>query len=96
MSLETALAALTPEIYANLKRAIEIGKWADGRRLTAEQLENSMQLVIAWELKHLPDEQRTGYIDRGKKAQGELCGDDHSHDEETAEQFEGHPIRFRN
>ena len=26
-----------------------------------------MQAVIAWELKNLPEEQRSGYIDRGTK-----------------------------
>lgn len=93
MSLESALTALTPEIYTNLKRAIEIGKWPDGRRLTPEQLDNSMQLVIAWELKHLPEQQRIGFIDRGKKAEGEMCeSHDHAHDEE----FEERPVQFRN
>ncbi|WP_372750102.1 DUF1315 family protein, partial [Litorivivens sp.] len=28
------LKAMTPEIHAALKRAVEIGKWPDGRRLS--------------------------------------------------------------
>jgi len=92
MSLETALSALTPEIYENLKRAIEIGKWPDGRRLTPEQMDNSMQLVIAWELKHVSEEQRTGFIDRGKKAEGEMC---ESHDHTTEQAQEERPVQFR-
>ena len=47
-----------------------------------------MQAVIAWELKNLPEEQRSGYIDRGTK-EGEVCEDDH-HKHEP----EFKPIRF--
>ena len=41
---------ITPEIYLNLKQALELGKWADGRKLTPEQKETCMQAVIAWEI----------------------------------------------
>ncbi|AMA46652.1 YeaC family protein [Pseudomonas monteilii] len=53
---------ITPEIYESLKTAVELGKWSDGRRLTQEQKELSMQAVIAWELQNLPEDQRTGYM----------------------------------
>jgi len=53
---------ITPEIYESLKTAVEIGKWSDGRRLTPEQKELSLQAVIAWEMKNLPEDQRTGYM----------------------------------
>ena len=46
-SLEQLVTRLTPEIYENLKQAVELGRWADGKRLTAEQLEQSMQLVMS-------------------------------------------------
>ncbi len=55
---------ITPEIYQSLKLAVEIGKWPDGRKLTQEQKELSLQALIAWELANLPEEQRTGYIDQ--------------------------------
>ena len=51
---------ITPDIYESLKLAVEIGKWADGRKLTAEQRELSLQAVIAWEIQNLPEDQRTG------------------------------------
>lgn len=88
MDFQRLIANITPEIYASLKRAVEIGRWPDGRRLTSEQRELSLQAVIAWEMKHLPETERTGYIDRGSKAEGEVCGDDHdhSHDDAGAEQ----------
>ena len=53
---------ITPEIYQSLKTAVELGKWADGRKLTVEQKELSLQAVIAWEMQNLPEEQRTGYM----------------------------------
>ena len=53
---------LTPEIYESLKLAVEIGKWSDGRKLTQEQKELSLQAVIAWEMQNLPEDQRTGYM----------------------------------
>lgn len=85
--LEKMLAALTPEIVTAFRLAIEIGKWPDGRRLSPEQRATCMQAVIAWEHKHLPEEQRTGYIDKGDK-DGEVCDDDHQHKEgETPVKF---------
>ncbi|WP_213876217.1 DUF1315 family protein [Pseudomonas sp. dw_358] len=53
---------ITPEIYESLKQAVEIGKWSDGRKLTIEQKELSLQAVIAWEIQNLPEEERTGYM----------------------------------
>ncbi|MES2817651.1 MAG: DUF1315 family protein [Pseudomonadota bacterium] len=53
---------ITPEIHQRLKLAVEIGKWPDGRKLTQEQKELSLQAMIAWELQHLPEHERTGYM----------------------------------
>lgn len=50
--------------YKNLKRAVELGKWPDGRVLTQQQRETSMQAVIAYELEHnVVADQRTGFVD---------------------------------
>ena len=53
---------INPEIYETLKRAVELGKWADGERLSREQRANCMQAVIAYEHKHLSPEERSGYV----------------------------------
>ncbi|MGD8216803.1 YeaC family protein [Pseudomonas thivervalensis] len=53
---------ITPDIYRSLKLAVEIGKWADGNKLTAEQRELSLQAMIAWEIQNLPEDERTGYM----------------------------------
>lgn len=57
-----AIETITPEIYESLKQAVEIGKWPDGRKLTQEQKELTLQAMIAWETQNLPEEQRTGYM----------------------------------
>ncbi|NIB41130.1 YeaC family protein [Pseudomaricurvus alkylphenolicus] len=62
MNFEELLGSITPEIYENLKRAIEIGKWPDGRVLTDEQRQHCMQAVIAYEHQHVSAEERTGYV----------------------------------
>lgn len=85
-TLDKMLSALTPELVAAFRLAIEIGKWPDGRRLTEEQRSTCLQAVIAWEHKNLPEEQRIGYIDKGEK-EGEVCdAPSHSHHEE--------PVKF--
>ena len=48
-----------------------------------------MQAVYAWEMKHLPEDERSGYIDRGTKEEGEECDDDHHHQHDDFQ-----PIKF--
>jgi uncharacterized protein YeaC (DUF1315 family) len=76
MDFEKLIENITPEIHLSLKRAIEIGKWPDGKVVTQEQRSLCMEAVIAYDNKFLTEQQRVGYIDRGSKADGELCDDD--------------------
>ena len=75
MDYQTLVDSMTPELYRRMVRALELGRWPDGRALTAGQREHTMAAVIAWGEAHLPPEQRVGYIDRGHK-DGERCDDD--------------------
>jgi uncharacterized protein YeaC (DUF1315 family) len=74
MNYQQLIDNMSPEVYDSLKRAVELGRWPDGSRLSAEQRRECLQAVIAWGQRHLPAEQRVGYIDRGHKA-GEVCDD---------------------
>lgn len=78
MNFDNLIASITPEVFENLKRAIETGRWPDGNRLTEDQREHCMAAVIAYGQKHLPEKERVGYIDRGEKEEGEVCGDEHT------------------
>jgi uncharacterized protein YeaC (DUF1315 family) len=79
MNFQHLLDHITPEIHQNLKRAVEIGKWPDGRALTPEQRALSLQAVIAYEAGHVQEHERVGFIDRSSKAEGEVCNDEHDH-----------------
>lgn len=53
MQYEDALKAMTPEIYERMQTAVETGRWPDGQKLTATQLENAMELVMVYQAKRL-------------------------------------------
>lgn len=63
---------LTPATYQQLRTALEIGKWPDGRKLSPEQKENALQLVIAYDQAHHTESNRVGYV--GKPEKKEPCG----------------------
>jgi uncharacterized protein YeaC (DUF1315 family) len=75
MNVEQMLNTMNPEIHTALKRAVEIGKWPDGRVLTQEQRALCMEAVIAYDARFVGESERIGYIDLGSKAGGDL-GDD--------------------
>ena len=61
-SITALIEGITPEIYQKLRTAVELGKWETGQPLTDEQKENCLQAVIAYEHRHVPIEQRTGFM----------------------------------
>jgi uncharacterized protein YeaC (DUF1315 family) len=62
MNIQELLKTVTPEVYENLKKSIELGKWPNGQKLTPQQREHSLQLVIAYEMEHINEKERTGYV----------------------------------
>lgn len=52
MSFQQVVANMPQEVYERLRTAVELGKWPDGKPLTAEQKENSLQAVLAWQSMH--------------------------------------------
>lgn len=87
MDFQKLIDSITPDIYESLKQAVERGKWPDGRKLTAAQREHSMQAVIAYDLRHKPEDQRVGYVPPKKvpPKKTEPCGTD-KHSEHSADQ----------
>lgn len=83
MDFEKLIDSLDPNIYESLKRAVEIGKWPDGRPLSAEQRERCMEAVIAYDFRRKPEQQRVGFVDLGSKASGESCSSHEAPDAET-------------
>jgi len=66
MDFQTLISNITPDIYQNLKSSLELGKWPTGQPLSPEQKELITEALIAYEHEHLPENQRTGFIERGK------------------------------
>lgn len=67
MNFSEMIDNMSPEVYASLKQAVELGKWPNGVRLTQEQIELCLQAVITYDHKNKPEESRVGYLDRGHK-----------------------------
>ena len=76
------------DVYDNMLRALQTGRWPDGRALNPEQREHCMQAVIAWGELNLPIEERVGYIDKGHKA-NDICDDPQPLKWQTQETTEG-------
>lgn len=72
---ERLLGHIDRPLYQRLRTAVELGKWPDGRPLTEQQRELCLQAVLVWENRHIDERDRTGFIDRGSKAEGALCDD---------------------
>ena len=65
-SFSELLDNINPDIYQSLKRAVELGKWPNGEKISAEQRQLCLQAVIAYEKKNLPPEEHSGYIPPAK------------------------------
>ena len=68
----SAAAQLDRPTYENLRRALEHGRWPDGRVLDARQRELCLEAVVTWETAHLPEEQRSGFVRTGRCAGDEV------------------------
>ncbi len=62
--------SLTPSMMSDLKQAIELGKFPDGRVVSREQKELMIEATILYDALKLPQEERTGFIHRKKQASG--------------------------
>jgi len=62
VDINALLSVLTPEIYEKFKKAIELGKWESGEKLSEEQRATCFQSLIAYEHEYLEKEQRTAYV----------------------------------
>jgi len=62
MQLDAFLQHMTPAIHQALRTALELGKWPDGRPLTEQEREASLQAVIVYEHEHLPESERVGFM----------------------------------
>lgn len=64
MSFQDTASKLSPDVIARMREAVELGRWPDGKPLTSEQKQTTLEAVMAWETVHLPPEERIGYMPR--------------------------------
>ena len=57
MEIRELVDVMTPAIYQRLALAVELGKWPDGVRLTDQQKEHSLQVVMLYQARHNVDAQ---------------------------------------
>ena len=62
MQLEDFLESMNPQVYQSLKQSLELGRWANGEKMTQEQRDVSLQAIIVYEHKNLPESERVGYM----------------------------------
>lgn len=79
MDFQQLIESITPDIYNNLKRAVELGRWPNGSKLTPEQRKNSLQAIIAYDARYKVATDRVGYIPPKQKPAS--CDSDHAGDE---------------
>ena len=57
MQFEDLINSMSQDTYERLVSAVETGRWPDGAKLSEEQLENSLQLVMAYQARFLDSDQ---------------------------------------
>lgn len=69
MTVEDLIRSMTPEIYQNMKSALELSRWPDGRKLDGEQKAICMEALIRYEnMTDMPAEKRIGYMEAACKS----------------------------
>lgn len=57
MQFDDLVSSITPETFDRLLQAVELGKWPDGAKLSEQQREHCIQLVMAYQAKYCPSEE---------------------------------------
>ena len=71
-TVDELVESLTQDMVDDLRRAIELGKFPDGRVVSEKQKELMIEATIRYDALKLPEEERTGFIHRKKQASGIL------------------------
>tara|TARA_R110000787_G_scaffold19297_15_gene58097 strand:- start:2538 stop:2825 length:288 start_codon:yes stop_codon:yes gene_type:complete len=93
VDINQLIEMINPDIYENLKCAVERGKWADGVVLTTQQKEFCLQAIIAYDLKHTPEQERVGYVQSPKPTPCEPT--DRGTPSIDSTETEDQPVRWR-
>jgi uncharacterized protein YeaC (DUF1315 family) len=59
-SVDELVSRITPDVYERLKEAVALGRWSEEQRLSPQQSEQCMQLIILYEAHNVDTEVRVG------------------------------------
>ena len=59
-SVDELVSRITPDVYERLKEAVALGRWSEEQRLSPQQTEQCMQLIILYEAHNVDTEARVG------------------------------------
>jgi uncharacterized protein YeaC (DUF1315 family) len=77
MNIEDLINSMTPQIYSNMKEAVELGRWGDGRQMSKEQKTHCVEAMIRFEhLNDVTETERVGYVDMTNKRKKKASSDD--------------------
>ena len=62
MDLQKIIQSISPEVYQKINSAVEVRRWPNGVKLTKEQQQHSLQILIAYDAANAPYEQRVGFL----------------------------------
>lgn len=65
-TVDEFVQSLSPEIIQNLRRAVELGKFPDGRTVSRNQKELMLEAILKYETEHIEEADRVGYIDKSR------------------------------
>ncbi|MGM0481311.1 MAG: YeaC family protein [Pseudomonadota bacterium] len=57
MQFDDLINSMDRQTYDRLVASVETGRWPDGNKLSSEQRENSLQLIMAYQAKFIPSEE---------------------------------------
>ncbi len=76
MNIEDLISSMTPQIYQNMKEAVELGRWGDGRTMSKEQKAHCVEAMIRFEhLNGIGETERVGYVDMSNKRKKSSAND---------------------
>ena len=69
MTVDELIKAMTPDVFQNMKGALELSRWPDGRKMDREQKGLCMEALIRYEeMTDMPADQRIGYMEAACKS----------------------------
>lgn len=61
-AVNNLISNISEEIYQEMKAALELGRWKSQKPLSEQQKAICLQAIIAYEARHLSEQERTAYI----------------------------------